>query len=159
MVAISPDVQVVTTGTDWPAIIAAITTGVVGVAGILATYWQGKRGQEAASKNLSTTINAENERAHLAEKRRIYARCLTTLWELENAIATGGSTNDVLTAEQTTAAVSAITVQYELRLIAPSNVYKAENDVIIALMHQDGNAGNLLDECPAAMRADLGETE
>jgi hypothetical protein len=87
MEAITPIVQVVTGGTDWPAIVAAITTGVVGLGGILATYWQGKRGQEAASKNFSTTITAENERARLAEKRRIYAACLNALNDLAVAAA------------------------------------------------------------------------
>lgn len=30
----SPVIQVVTTGTDWPAIVAVISTGIVGLAGI-----------------------------------------------------------------------------------------------------------------------------
>ena len=33
-------------GTDWPAIVAAISTGVVGVAGIIGTAWQSKRGRD-----------------------------------------------------------------------------------------------------------------
>ena len=54
--------MVASTGTDWPAVVAAISTGVVGLAGIVGTFRSGKR-----------SINAENERARLAEKRRIYA--------------------------------------------------------------------------------------
>jgi len=77
-------VQVVTAGPDWPAIVAGISTGVVGLAGIAGTLWQGKRSTEAASKdlkasldatadNLKLGIQAENERARLAEKRKVYA--------------------------------------------------------------------------------------
>jgi uncharacterized protein YbjT (DUF2867 family) len=61
MEAISPVVQVVTGGTDWPAIVAAISTGVVGLAGIGGTLWSGK-----------SSINAQDRRAELAQKRHIY---------------------------------------------------------------------------------------
>ena len=61
-------VEVVTTGTDWPAIVAAISTGVVGLAGIGGTIWSGTR-----------RINTESERVRLAEKRRIYAAYHTAL--------------------------------------------------------------------------------
>lgn len=76
MEAITPVIQVVTSGTDWPAIVAAITGAVVGLAGIVATFLSGKR-----------RINAENERARLAEKKRIYAACLNALNDLVVAVA------------------------------------------------------------------------
>src|SRR5689334_17382560 len=69
--AVAPMVTV----SDWPAIVTGIVIGVVGLAGIVAVYWQGKRAAEAASENLRQSTNAENERARLAEKRRIYAAC------------------------------------------------------------------------------------
>src|SRR5262245_31553900 len=72
--AIAAAVPVVTVS-DWPAIVTGIVIGVVGLAGIAAVYWQGKRAAEAASENLRRSIDAENERAQLAEKRRIYAAC------------------------------------------------------------------------------------
>src|SRR5215471_18310757 len=88
--------EVVTVGPDWPAIAAGITTGVVGLAGIGGTLWQGKRSREAqtadlkasldaTADNLKVGINAENERARLAEKRRIYARCTTALLRVQKA--------------------------------------------------------------------------
>src|SRR5215470_453593 len=67
--AIAAAVPVVTVS-DWPAIVTGIA-----LAGIAATYWQGKRATQAASENLRNSIDAENERARLAEKRRIYAAC------------------------------------------------------------------------------------
>ena len=60
---------------NWPAIITGVVTGVVGVAGIVATYWQGKRATEAASESFRRSIYAADERARLDEKRRIYAAC------------------------------------------------------------------------------------
>jgi hypothetical protein len=67
-------------GMDW----SAVATAAVGIAGIAGALWQGKRAREAASndlqqnlkaasENLLTTINADNERARLSEKRRISA--------------------------------------------------------------------------------------
>ena len=77
MTAISPVVQVVTGGgTDWPAIVAAISTGVVGLAGIGGTVWGSRR-----------SINAEDARARLAQKRLIYADCLTAIVEMIGAAA------------------------------------------------------------------------
>jgi hypothetical protein len=84
--AISPVVQAVTVGPDWPAIAAAI---VVGLAGIGGTLWQGKRSREAqtvnlkqsldaATENLKIGIGAEKERMQLTEKRRTYA-CIPSL--------------------------------------------------------------------------------
>jgi hypothetical protein len=94
--AITPVVQVVTSGPDWPAIAAAIAGAVVGLAGIIAGYWQSKRSGEDAARNLKNSlnatarnlrisINAENKRAWVAEKRRIYAECLAAFEELTTA--------------------------------------------------------------------------
>jgi hypothetical protein len=88
----APPIQVVATGTDWPAIVAAITTGVVGLAGIGGTLWQGKRSREAQAadlkesldsqaENLKAGINAENERARHADKRNVYASSLAAFNE------------------------------------------------------------------------------
>lgn len=84
--ASSSIVQVVTAGTDWAAIVAAIVTAVAAVAGIWGTAWQAKRGRAAASadldkslnkttENLRLTFSVENDQAKIAEKRRIYAQC------------------------------------------------------------------------------------
>jgi hypothetical protein len=66
----SAAVQVFTSGTDWAAIAAAISGGLVGLAGIFAAWRQSGR-----------TISAEDKRAKVAEKRRIYARYLTSITE------------------------------------------------------------------------------
>jgi hypothetical protein len=67
----SPLIQVVTSGTDWPAMWAAISGGVVGLAGIVFAWRQSKM-----------TISADDERAILADKRQIYSKYHASLDEV-----------------------------------------------------------------------------
>ena len=107
--AIPPVIDVVT-GTDWPAIITAIVTGLAAVAGIGGTAYLARRASNDAKKNLQvasddakanrdasstdlqvslkaaadqlgTSINAEDKRAHIAEKRRVYASTVAAMNE------------------------------------------------------------------------------
>jgi hypothetical protein len=75
---------------------STVITGVVGLAGIGGTLWQGKRARETASKdlreslhantrNLLLSISAENYRQHRAEKKEIYAACLAELAKMVQA--------------------------------------------------------------------------
>ena len=66
-----PVIQVVSGGTNWTAVVAAISGGLVGLAGIGATVWASVR-----------TSRAENKREHLAEKRRVYINCLAAVYEM-----------------------------------------------------------------------------
>ena len=75
----SPVVQVVTSGVDWPAVAAAIAGGVVGLAGIIFAWRQSKM-----------TISAEDARATLAEKRRIYANYLAAIAQYQRLSAIAG---------------------------------------------------------------------
>jgi hypothetical protein len=81
VITANPPVEVITAGTDWPA----IWTGIVGVVGIAASYFQNKSARKAASddltssltattQNLTTSIGAEDLRAERAEKLRVYAK-------------------------------------------------------------------------------------
>jgi hypothetical protein len=67
--AIPPVIDVVTKGVDWTSIV----TGVVGVSGIIGTYWQGKRSREATSQDLRDTLQADTNRALRADRRGVYA--------------------------------------------------------------------------------------
>jgi hypothetical protein len=73
-----------------------LITGVVGLAGIGGTLWQGKRSREAqtadlkasldaTTENLRLNIKAEDERVRIAEKRRIYSEALSAFRELTMA--------------------------------------------------------------------------
>jgi len=64
---------------DWGPVITAGITGIVGLAGIGGTLVSAKITRKSAAENLRTSIGAEDERARLAEKRRIYAQALASL--------------------------------------------------------------------------------
>lgn len=184
--AISPVVQVVTGGTDWPAIVAAISTGVVGLAGIGGTFWQGKRARETASSdlkvsldatttNLDRSIDAENRPAWLTEKRRIYAAYQAALSTLVVAIAADEAVHvntDASQEERTEARTRAYEARHEafatmteVRMVAPEDVIELAAKVGLFLA---GDAESGLDEETAlrireslylAMRADLDVAE
>ena len=87
----SPTIQIVTAGTDWPAIVSAIVTGAAAIAGIGGTAWQAARGRQASladrraasddlkksldqtATNLRISNAAEEQRAIQAEKIRVYS--------------------------------------------------------------------------------------
>jgi hypothetical protein len=72
--ATASNVVIVTAGTDWPAIVAATATGIVGIAGIAGTVWQGKRAGDA-----------EKERANHTERLRVYASFLIAVGDIAAA--------------------------------------------------------------------------
>jgi hypothetical protein len=71
---VSSPIQIVTGGTDWSAITAAIVTGVAAIVGIGGTAWQAKRAREAASADLKASIDAAaaNTRAEIDSATRQY---------------------------------------------------------------------------------------
>ncbi len=57
-------------------------TGIVGLAGIGGTLWSGRLAAKSAVQTLTLSISAEDRRAKVAEKRRIYAAYLASLVSL-----------------------------------------------------------------------------
>lgn len=55
---------------DW---VGTLGTGIVGLAGIAATYWSASKARIAQAKDLQFRINADNDRIRLTDQRRIYA--------------------------------------------------------------------------------------
>ena len=187
---ISSVAQVVTAGPDWPAIAAGITAGVVGLAGIFGTLWQGKRSREAqtanlkesldaATENLKLGIAAEDRRADHAEKRRIYASCLTAFVEMTAAVTNHRSEFSAADrdAETWEAARSRLARARDamfdatsvMRLAAPEEVADLADKVRGSLMDYvkatregatlgsgSGDTAQLRAELDRAMRADLG---
>ena len=164
---------------DWPAIITGVVTGVVGLAGIAATYWQGKRATEAASENFRRSIGVQEERARLAEKRRIYATCQAAFTAMRiESITHRVAYQPPPDQEQRDAAELALNqvqramlnATSELLLIAPNGVRKIAADLadiyvsyITATVHgasldePTGPAALMQDQLYDAMRADLAE--
>jgi hypothetical protein len=88
IIAAQPTVEVVTAGTDWPAIVAAIVTGLVAIIGIGGTAWQAKRGREAATADLNASLTAAttNQNANIKAAAENTARTLDAalgerIWE------------------------------------------------------------------------------
>lgn len=176
--AIAAAVPVVTVS-DWPAIVTGIVIGVVGLAGILATYWQGKRAAEAASENLRSSIDAENERARVVEKRRIYAACQAAFAAMRiESITHRVAYQPPASQRQRDAAELALNqvrramlnATGELLLIAPMGARKIAADLTdsylsyitatvrgASLDEPTEPAGRMQNQLYDAMRADLGE--
>jgi hypothetical protein len=58
---------------DWSIVLPTAITGVVGVAGIAGSIISARQTSKSASRDLHLGIKAEDKRASIAEKRRIYA--------------------------------------------------------------------------------------
>jgi hypothetical protein len=67
IIAAQPTVEVVTAGTDWAAIVAAIVTGLAAIIGIAGTAWQASRARQAATADLKASIDAAtaNQQANI----------------------------------------------------------------------------------------------
>jgi len=109
MIAAQPTVEVVTVGTDWAAIIAAIVTGLAAIIGIAGTAWQASRARtastadlkasidaaaanqrtnnEAAAENLRVSNDAEDRRALRVEEMRVYSEFQGAI---DNLLVSGG---------------------------------------------------------------------
>jgi len=164
---------------NWPAIITGVVTGVVGVAGIVATYWQGKRATEAASESFRRSIYAADERARLDEKRRIYAACQAafTAMRIESITHRVAHQPPPDQAQRDAAELALNQVQRamlnatsELLLIAPKDVNKLAEDLTdsylsyitatvrgASLEEPTGPAAHMQSQLYDAMRADLDE--
>lgn len=145
-------VHVVNSGTDWLALAAVISTGVVGLAGIGAGLWQASRGW-----------NREEKRAKMADKRRVYAAYLATL---HNGVAAGVKhlvyQNNDATEQFAQSMVAAQIAVNEVRLIAPPDIVVKAGDVLSSLVKLTRETlNNQTTQQPVlmmAMRRDLGES-
>ena len=176
--AIASTVQAVSIS-DWPAIVTGVVTGVVGLAGIMALYWQGKRATETASQTFRRSINVQQDRARLAEKRRIYAACQATFTAMHiESITHRVAYQPPPDQDQRDAAElalnqvqrSMLNATSELLLIAPDDVRKLAANLadsyvsyIAATVHgapldePAGATAHMQDQLYDAMRADLAE--
>jgi hypothetical protein len=169
--AIPPVVDVVT-GTDWASVIASIATGVAAIVGIGGTAYLARRASKDAKKSLEVasndakanretassdlhasikaaaeqlvvSINAEDKRAYVAEKRRIYAHVLAAMNEVISAATayrvarSDGSSEEErmpIVARQTKAQEDVFGATGELLLIAPHEVAENANSLQDAMV-------------------------
>jgi hypothetical protein len=72
---------------DWTVYIPVAITGAVGLAGIGGSIWSARIAGKETAANLIRSIDAQNERAREAEKRRLYAASLAAFNEMMAACA------------------------------------------------------------------------
>jgi hypothetical protein len=116
--------------TNWATVIPAVVTGAVGIAGIGGTILSAKLTAKTQTANLGLSIGAENHRARLAEKRRIYAtfmasheRALEGVVKHRASFRLSESTNDIKAMEtiQRDARSALGNARAEMGLIEPVN--------------------------------------
>jgi hypothetical protein len=158
-------VQVVTSGVDWPAVVAAIAGSVVGLAGISFAWRQSKM-----------TISADDERATLADKRQIYSKYQATLDDVftaANILRTEhGPDRPTYLSNLQVANVAMFNATSDVRLTAPAGIASRARSVADTLSKTAWRAaqtGSDVDQDNAVykgrqdlydlMRADLGVKE
>lgn len=151
--------------------IGTLGTAIVGVAGITATYWSAAKARATQTNNLQFSIGAENERARLVEKRRIYATymgAISSYVVVERDLADAkekGLTEDrisVLRADLSRSMTVVLSALCELRLIASSNLAILAVNVVQQLTTSEDTSVKFpesRDELYKVMRADLGEAQ
>jgi hypothetical protein len=141
---------------NWVTDIPTIVTGVVGVAGIGGTILSARIARKSAADTARLTITAENERITLAEKRRIYAECISAL-----TMPLAASLPD---SEKNTfdAALTANNLVAELGLIAPQDIQEKAKTTMYLLTNvrsddpvTRGQAANSIADLTSTMQADL----
>jgi hypothetical protein len=64
---------------DWATVASVAITGAVGIAGVAGTIAAARIAGKSARESAMLSINAENRRARLADKRQIYAHAVAAL--------------------------------------------------------------------------------
>jgi hypothetical protein len=157
--------------------LGVILTGVLvgsasGIGGAICGAWMTARSNLPA---LKLSINAERERARLADKRQVYARYMASLTDVIVAGSKLGDSVDVSPEEHKAMAVALadsegpmIAAMSEVKLIAPDDLGRLADEVAskvsraMGALEQDVNSdfvfAPLSERLLKAMRADLGET-
>ena len=144
---------------SWTTLITGIAGGVIGVGGTSLGAWLTGRTQTA---NLKLSINAERERARIADKRQTYARCLASLTEVVFAAAKLGDYGDGVGPEERRSLVLAlheslapmVVATNDMRLVAPESLGELADDVArkVALGVGDMERGVDSDPIPRIVR-------
>jgi hypothetical protein len=168
VIAAQPTVEVVTAGTDWAAIVAAIVTGLAAIIGIAGTAWQAGRARQAATADLKTSIDAatinlrasnrtEDRRAERSEKMRLYSEFQGAI---DTALVVAGERNlseDIAAVYRSAAAVTLIANDDIRTLVGylAEEIIRGRNALFSSGLVPD-KFRNKRDELYELMRADLG---
>lgn len=151
--------------------IGTLGTAMVGTAGITATYWSARKARITQIQNLQLSINTENDRARLAEKRRIYTAymcAISSYVAVERRLAVarnkGSDENGIsaLCSELGKSMTVMLHALCEVRLIAPEALSLLAGNIVLQLSTSEDTSvqfPQFRDELYKAMRRDLGESE
>jgi hypothetical protein len=156
---------------SWTTVITGLVSGVIGVVGTSLGAWLTGRTQTA---NLQLSIDAERERARIADKRQTYARCLASLTDVVVATAKLDEYGADVGPEERRSLVFAshdslapmFVAMNEMRLVAPESLGKLVDNIMREVTHWSGQVelgvesefefAPLREQLYQAMRADLG---
>lgn len=154
---------------DWAIVVPTAITGAVGLAGIAGTLLSAKMTSKADAKNLKASIRAEDVRAKLADKRRIYAGCVAALTAYSDATVAANSPKALikqhvraeLEYEVGRTRLAAQVAVSEVDLIAPPEVAVMAHRAALAVFDASegkkiASIGSPIVNLTMAMRRDLG---
>jgi hypothetical protein len=134
--------------TNWATVIPAVVAGAVGIAGIGGTILSARLTAKAQTANLRLSIGAEDRRARLAEKRRIYAtfmasydRALEGVVKHRASFRLSESTNDIkaMGTAQREASGALGNARAEMGLMEPVN-FGSLPDQLVEMLHSYAEA-------------------
>jgi hypothetical protein len=126
--------------------IPSLITGVVGVLGMGSALWGGSRARSAQTEQLLLGIGAEDRRARLTERRRVYATYLAALTEV---IQIGGRLAERVTTDERKGLESRL---YDAMGLLISTMQEVE---LIA----SRELGNLVEDITQFVITEIGESE
>ena len=155
---------------DWAIVVPTAITGAVGLAGIAGTLLSAKMTSKADAKNLRASIRAEDARAKLADKRRIYAGCVAALTAYSDATVAANSPKALIVKQHVRAELeyevgrtrlAAQVAVSEVDLIAPPEVAVMAHRAALAVFDASegkkiASIGSPIVTLTMAMRRDLG---
>jgi len=156
---------------DWAAVTSIAITGAVGIAGVAGTIIAARIAGKSARESAQLSINAEADRARLADKRQVYAHATAALHAAMAAVVAAnaskdhppGDTSAPTDREVRTALFAALDAVSELRLIAPRPVGGLASQALSSINGYWEGRSDMGDEIQArsllfdALHADLDE--
>jgi hypothetical protein len=148
---------------DW----ATIVTGAVGLAGIGGALLSARMSGNSNSRDLLTSISADDGRARRAEKRAMYAKFLancTDMLRVQSRIdvykadSPQGHLPREVDEQNALSLIAAMTANAELELIAPADVRERARELLDIIIGHRPGYGEARKQLMTAMRADLGES-
>ena len=155
---------------NWTSIVANLVTGIASISAVGISFFSARTAIKAATEQLRTSITAEDARAKLAEKRRIYADYLSSLTNSFHASADARYHKNKRSKEFRAAEAEANRTRFEsmhalnvVRLICSREVSSLASSTLMSLARAlDSGSSHIefveeLAGLTLAMRMDLGE--